>query len=231
MDEFANLRKHLNQRQTELRTALTASQVEDQAFELFIQHHQELHSARVGSSANQSNLRWSYEDAILDDLAEVYYRQIPANSEHSIAWLIWHMARIEDVAMNLLVAGEPQVFERDHWSARLRTHITHTGNSMSYLAIQELNNTVDIQALRAYRVAVGQKTANLIHHLTPQRLKEKVDPERIQRVKDEGALIPAAYGIADYWSKRDIAGLLLMPASRHNLVHLNEAYRLKSKLI
>jgi hypothetical protein len=70
---------------------------------------------------------------------------------------------------------------------------------------------------------------HLIPHLTPQGLKEKVDPERIQHVKDEGALIPAAYGIADYWSKRDSAGLLLMPATRHNLVHLNEAYRLKSK--
>ena len=32
-----------------------------------------------------------------------------------------------------------------------------------------------------------------------------------------------------YWSKRDIAGLLLMPATRHNIVHLNEALRIKKK--
>lgn len=29
--------------------------------------------------------------------------------------------------------------------------------------------------------------------------------------------------VTDYWSRRTIAGLLLMPATRHNFVHLNEA--------
>jgi hypothetical protein len=41
-------------------------------------------------------------------------------------------------------------------------------------------------------------------------------------------VVEAARGIADYWSKRNVAGLLLMPATRHNLIHLNEAFLLKS---
>jgi hypothetical protein len=47
---------------------------------------------------------------------------------------------------------------------------------------------------------------------------------------DEGALLPEAIGILQYWSKRTIAGLLLMPPTRHNFLHLNEALRIKLKL-
>jgi hypothetical protein len=37
-------------------------------------------------------------------------------------------------------------------------------------------------------------------------------------------------GIVDYWGSRTIAGLLLMPPTRHNFTHLNEARMLKQKL-
>jgi len=60
-------------------------------------------------------------------------------------------------------------------------------------------------------------------------LKQKVDPIRLQQALDEGAVVEAARGIVDYWSRRTIAGLLLMPATRHSLVHLNEALRLKGR--
>ena len=53
---------------------------------------------------------------------------------------------------------------------------------------------------------------------------------RLQQVMAEGAIVEAASGIADYWGKRTIAGLLLMPPTRHNFVHLNEALRIKYKL-
>jgi hypothetical protein len=32
------------------------------------------------------------------------------------------------------------------------------------------------------------------------------------------------------WSKRTVAGLLPMPPTRHNFLHLNEALRIKQKL-
>jgi len=34
----------------------------------------------------------------------------------------------------------------------------------------------------------------------------------------------------DYWSKRDVSGLLLMPATRHQLTHLNEALGIRNKI-
>jgi hypothetical protein len=69
-----------------------------------------------------------------------------------------------------------------------------------------------------------------VKQLRPEELKLKVEPARLERVMVEGAVEEAARGLIDTWGNRTIAGLLLMPPTRHNFVHLNEAARLKKKL-
>jgi hypothetical protein len=207
-----------------LRRILTAAGQHEKAIGMFLDQHAMLHSAKMAGSAP-----WSFEDAILDDMSEAQIRRIPRNAEHSIAWCLWHIARIEDVAMNLLVAGRAQVFSQSEWPERMRVSIQDTGNAMSPFDVAHLSEKIDIQALRAYRVAVGRRTREIVKGLAPEDLKRKVNPSRLQQVMDQGAVVPAARGVVDYWSKRDVAGLLLMPASRHCLVHLNEALQLKGK--
>ena len=107
--------------------------------------------------------------------------------------------------------------------------VCDTGNEMDKEDMAKLGPTIDIEAMRVYRMAVGRRTREIVQQLEPEELKQKVDPIRVQQVMDEGAVVEAARGIADYWSGRNIAGLLLMPATRHNLVHLNEALRLKRR--
>ena len=43
------------------------------------------------------------------------------------------------------------------------------------------------------------------------------------------AVLPTGNAVIDYWSGLTLAGLLLMPPTRHNFIHLNEALRLKQK--
>jgi hypothetical protein len=105
------------------------------------------------------------------------------------------------------------------------------GNEMFAKDMHKLSQEIDLQKLRDYRLAVGRRTREIVQQLEEADLKTKVDPRRIQRVLDEGAILSSAQGIADYWSRRDIAGLLLMPASRHNLVHLGEAWKLKKRKV
>ena len=216
--------KTLNKQQTQLREALTGAQPHAEAIQLCLKQHAMLHSAKTA----QSDI-WSYEDEILDEVRPEVFRRIPEGEEHSIVWCIWHLARIEDTAMNMLVAGSPTVFEQADWPERMAAPFRDVGNEMSMEEIELLNASIDLQALRAYRAAVGSRTQEIIAGLTAADLKRKVDPDRIQQILDAGAVRPEASYITDYWSKRDFAGLLLMPATRHNLVHLNEAARLKKK--
>jgi hypothetical protein len=215
-------RKSWNKQQREFREILLSFEQHQRAFELFYRQHGTLHSAKVAQSEP-----WSYEDELLNDMNDEQIRRIPRNEEHSVAWLIWHMARIEDVTMNMLVAGGPQILHRDKWLERMKVAYRDTGNTMSGEDVASLSAAIDIEALRAYRVAVGRRTREIVKGVQPQELKAKVEPSRLNLVTTEGAVVEAAGGLIDYWSKRDIAGLLLMPATRHNFVHLNEALRIK----
>ena len=101
-------RKLLLELQTELRQIMLDPARHDQAIRLFLSQHASLHTAAVAPGQN-----WSFEDQVFADLPAEAARRLPAGSEHTIAWLIWHMARCEDITLNLLVAGSPQVLLRD----------------------------------------------------------------------------------------------------------------------
>jgi hypothetical protein len=217
-------RKLWNERQKEFRTILLSFEQHDQAMALFVQQHAALHSAKL-----MPGIPWSFEDEVLDDMTEAHIRRIPRNCDYSVAWHIWHLARIEDITMNLLLAGKPQLFVREGWQARLNAPVVDTGNAMNKDEVAALSEVLDLAALREYRVAVGRETRANVTGLAPEMFKRKVDPARLQQVLDEGAVIPAARGIVDYWSRRTLAELLLMPPTRHNLVHLNMALRLKQR--
>ena len=153
-------------------------------------------------------------------MTEQQIRHIPQNCDHSVAWTIWHIARIEDIAMDLLAAGTPQVLDQDNWVRQMNVDTSSTGNAMEEEDISDLSARIELPALRDYRAAVGRRTCEIVATLQPEDLRQKVDPTRIAQVMESGALVKSARGIAEYWNKRDIAGLLLMPATRHNLVQL-----------
>jgi hypothetical protein len=215
-------RKFWNEQQKALRQALEGQQAG--AIALFLSQHAMLHATQVSETDEHS-----FDNELWQGLDEAATRRVPRTEEHSIAWCIWHLARIEDVTMNLLLAGSEQLFERDGWAARLKVDLHDTGNAMTPTEIAALSASVDIEALRAYRVAVGRHTRAIVSQLQPGDFKRKVESARLQRVLDEGAVCAASHGLLDYWGGLTYAGLLLMPPTRHNLVHLNEAIRLKPK--
>jgi hypothetical protein len=212
-----------NQRQQELRKALKQADNFEQAIGLFLQQHAAVHTADVSGSDD-----WSFADEVWQGLDDALARRIPTGSEHSIAWLFWHLARIEDVTMNLLLAGQSQVWA-DGWQLRLNIAANDTGNGMKAEEIVQLSASIDLPALLAYRSAVGRQTRENVARLTFAQLQQPVDAARLVRVQAEGALLPAGTAVLDYWGSLTLAGLLLMPPTRHNFIHLNEALRLKRK--
>jgi hypothetical protein len=214
-------RKQWNDGQKALKQAL--SQSSEDAIGLFLVQHAMVHSAEVFPSP------FSFADEIWQEMDEPALRRIPQKESHSVAWLFWHLARIEDVTMNLLVAGSPQRLVQDGWLDRLGVAVHNTGNGMTAEDVADLSATVDVDALWAYRCAVGRRTREIVQQLKPSTFRQKVDPARVVRIWDKGAMLPSASGIVDYWSRRTIAGLLLMPPTRHCFLHLNEARRVKKR--
>lgn len=213
-----------NLNQKALRAALGQPQAHAHALELFLAQHASLHTAAVAGTG-----AWSLEDEVMQNIGEAVFRRIPHGMEHSIAWVFWHLARIEDVTMNVLLAGAPQVLYEGNWLAQMRVDKPETGNAMSPAEIVQFSETVDMPALRAYRAAVGLRTRQVVVQVAPGGFTQKVQPERLLCLLEQGAVVEATRGLLAYWGGLTLAGLLLMPPTRHNFLHLNEAARLKAK--
>ncbi len=217
-------RKLWNAGQQKLRQALAAKDY-SKAIHLFLKQHAMVHNPEVG----QTTLH-SFDVELWAGLTEPMFRVIPPNGEHSIAWILFHLARVEDITMNLLVAGTPQLFIRGKWARKLKTTIHHSANGMDTEEVLRLSQSLNMNALREYRMEVGCCTREIVQQIKPDKFQQRVDPTRLRRVLEEGAVTPAAVEVVNYWGGRTFAGLLLMPPTRHNFIHLNEALRIKQKL-
>lgn len=193
------------------------------AIDLFLQQHAMVHDAKMSDSR-----LCSFSDEVWQHAGETVIRCVPAKFEHSIAWLIWHVARIEDMTMNVLLAGTIQVFHQDSWLEKLRINVRHSGNVvMDKDAVTALSQAIDIDMLRAYRLAVGRSTREAVKGLQPDELRQKVNPARLQELLVDGSVAGEASDLLTYWGNLTKAGLLLMPPTRHNFIHLNEALKVK----
>jgi hypothetical protein len=217
-------RKLWNSGHQKLRLAFKSND-HQKVIEQFVIQHAMVHSRKVSGMDV-----WSFEDELWQGLTEQAFRTIPPKGEHSIAWMLFHIARIEDITMNLLVAGTPQLYIKAGWAKKLKSTIPHFANKMDDDDVARLSAALDMKALRDYRIAVGKRTRAIVKKIHAEDFDQKVDPSRLQKVLAEGAVIPEAMEVVNYWGSRTIAGLLLMPATRHNLLHLNEALWVKQKL-
>jgi len=198
-----------------------------QSVQLFLSQHSLLHS----SSINQGN-QITLEDKLLEDLDETTFRMYPVSNpdtKNSIAWHLWHIARIEDITMNILIANGQQVLS-GNWLNKMNIPFIHSGNDMTEKDITLLSSEIDFHSLLAYRKAVCKRTREVVSSLPPGQCIEKIDPPRIERLFEENAVSQNSRWLADYWSKKSVAGLLLMPGTRHNFLHLNKCIRIKDKL-
>ena len=112
-----------NQQYQTLREALANPADHEKAIGLFLTQHAMVHSARMSESG-----LFSFEDEVWQGMTESAIRRIPKNGDHSVVWIFWHMTRIEDITMNLLVAGSPQILHQG-WYERMKVNARDTGNA------------------------------------------------------------------------------------------------------
>lgn len=195
------------------------------AREFFLRQHARLHSAAVGETEGAS-----LEDLVLGGLSDEQMRLRPRDGLNSLAWLIWHMARTEDVLVNVVIAGRSQVFDAEDWPGRLRAPRRDIGTGMSDAEVSELSATVDLAALRAYRLAVGRRTQEVVRGLRPEALDEIVPASHLEQAISQGAFGPKAGWVVERaWQGRTKGFLLGRNSIVHNALHLGEAMSVRSQ--
>lgn len=221
-------RRRWNENHKKLTNIVLKPEWHQAAVELFREHHGVLHASGV-----QGQGQATLEEVLFRDLRESDFRSYPvpmADTANSIAWHVWHITRIEDMTVNVLMLGEAQCYHSGEWGRKLGCSVPHSGNEMTADEIARLSAELNMEALLAYRKEVGRKTQHAVAALKPGDFRKRVDSSRLERLRWQGAVKPEALWLLDYWGKKTVAGLLLMPASRHLFLHLNKALRIKHKL-
>jgi DinB family protein len=156
------------------------------AIEMFLLRHARMH-ARV--------------DSLTDGLTEAQVRDPVHAAVNPLAWLVWHMARCEDAAVNALVGDQPQVID-DGWPARLGVARRDVGTGMTMADVRDLSAAVDLVALSEYWKAVGERTPGAVRGLTPADLDAVVGPARVRRAVVERGIVVGAAGaqLRETWS-------------------------------
>lgn len=169
------------------------------------------------------------EDQLWENLSETVARKSVISKGRTVLYGLWHSTRIEDMTMNVLVKRDNQIYRSGNFKEKIKAGIDHTGNSLSRDGILELSCSINIDALNTYRIEVGRRSRQIIRSLNFSDLKRKVLPEDIDRIRLEDGVddVPSANWLLDFWGNKTVEGILMMPAARHQIVHLNESFKAK----
>lgn len=186
------------------------------ARDLFLAQHAAVHSAAVGGN------KASAAERTFGGLTDEQMRIRPREDLNSLAWLLWHIARAEDVLVHRVLAGQPQVFD-DAWMKRLGISRRDIGTGMTSAEVTELTRQIDLGALREYRDAVGRQTRDLVGGFKTQDWQGEVTAENVQRAVGEGLLGVRADMLAKAFTGRPRAMVLSGVALLHSSGHMGEA--------
>jgi hypothetical protein len=159
-------------------------------------------------------------DDLVAGLSEAQIRGRPVPRVNTVAWLLWHAMRVEDVCVNRFVLDRPQLLP--DWLERLRVSRLDVGTGMDDTEVDDFSARVDIDALRGYGRAVSRATLDAVPRLRQLDLEAVVPAERVKHVcTTEQAVAPGASWLTEFWAGGRSRGWVLAQTS---LLHVYGHY-------
>ena len=172
-----------------------------------------MHTAAVGGN------KLSAAERVLNGLTDEQMRVRPREDLNSIAWLVWHIARAEDIFLNPVLAGRDQVFD-DAWMKRLGVARKDFGIGMKSPEVSDLTRSMNLDALREYRDQVGKRTREIVGGFQPQDWEGQIQQSAMERAAGEGAFPPP---VVQAFTGRPRMAVLSGLALFHPAGHFGEA--------
>ncbi len=95
----------------------------------------------------------------LDGLNEDELRWRPTLESNSIDWMVWHMARVEDNLVNVVLQNHGAIWERDSWRERLGIAHAGAGAGMTMDEIRAMG-WIDVPKVMEYYRSVRRATSD-----------------------------------------------------------------------
>jgi hypothetical protein len=187
------------------------------ARDLFLDQHAAMHSAAVGGN------KMSASERAFAGLSDEQMRLRPREDLNSLAWLMWHIARAEDIVINTVLGSRTQLFDDESWTRRLAVSRRDFGIGMTSTEVTELTRQIDLGALREYRDGVGRRTRDVIAGFKPQDWEGAVTADAVQRAASQGAFGARTEQIVKGFPGRPRSAMLSGIALFHPAGHIGEA--------
>lgn len=150
-------------------------------------------------------------------------RERPHPRVNSLAWNFWHIARVEDAALNRFIMDRAQVLDDEPWMQRMNVPWRHNGSEMTFAEVDEFNQRVDLGTLQGYCHAVNLRTLEIIDHLDAATLDETLQVERLRVILfDEGLAGPRATGLLENYTGWTKGKTLMNLGLTHSYQHVGE---------
>ncbi len=107
----------------------------------------------------------------LDGLTQEEVAWSPNAECNSIAFILWHMTRVEDLFVNRVIQREKELYEAEGWQEKLGTPVKAYGYTLEELKAWPVPK---LEVLRAYANSVREKTLSFLQSVTPEKLSEEV---------------------------------------------------------
>jgi hypothetical protein len=188
-----------------------------------LQHHQVHSGSLAGDDAD-----FRMPDMLLRGMSEEQMRLSPRDDQNSVAWLLWHIARCEDVVVGAVLSSAGQVLD-EGWDLEMRVPNRDIGTGMTPTEVRELSQQIDIDALLAYRLTVGRRTHELLRQLDDRSWDEPVTADCVETLRALETFGAHAGWVGEYWKTRTRAWFLWLPTG-HCYQHLGEAITVRSMI-
>jgi hypothetical protein len=188
------------------------------ARDLFLSQHSAVHSAAVGNNPG------SAAERTFANLSDDQMRVRPREDLNSLAWLMWHIARAEDIMLNPVLNNRDQVLD-DVWLKRLGITRRDFGIGMSSPEVTELTRQINLGALREYRDAVGTRTREIVGAYQDADWGGTIEPASLEKAAAQGAFGPP---LVKAFSNRPRSAVMSGIALFHSSGHMGEAVTVRS---
>ncbi len=169
-------------------------------------------------------------DALFDNLSDAQARARP-NGQNSIAWLLWHVSRAEDIGVNRFASDRTEVFDDGGLGRPIGLSRRDLGTGMTSDEVDELSRKIDIAALRTYWTAVGARTVEVLRSTGSRSWDEVVSQEHVRRVVfEEGGYGPNAEFAAPFYAGQTRGWMVGHLALTHSYGHFFDARTVRGML-
>ena len=184
------------------------------ARDLFLAQYAGVHGDSPASAATRT----------FGGMTDAQMRVRPREDLNSLAWLMWHFTRAEDIMFNPVLANRAQVLD-DAWLTRLNVTRKDFGIGMKSDEVTALTGAINIGALREYRAAVSARTKEIVGGFKDADWTGNVEASALERGLAQGGF---GEGLVKAFSGRPRAGIMSGIGLFHAAGHMGEAVTVRS---